>query len=968
MKQIAIYGKGGIGKSTITANLSAALSRKGHKVLQIGCDPKHDSTKLLLGGISQNTVLELLKTKSSYELKEEEVVIRGYNGIECIEAGGPEPGVGCAGRGILAMARTLEDIGLNLNKYDIVIYDVLGDVVCGGFAVPMRDEYADEVYIVTSGEIMALYAANNISKGLLRFGGKLAGIILNERNVPFEKELVNNFAEKIGTEILADFPRDNRFREAEIHQVPVLEKFPESEISLTFENLAQKIISNNTVKAPKPLTDDEFEKLICTTTGITKLNTRIKPATLEKSDSGKKFHCCSLAGAYAVTANIENTVTIMHSPANCANIALNVRYLSSFASPAIPNLLCTNLDENDLIYGAEKKLEQEIQNALEKYSPEAVFIITSCPTGIIGDDPEKAAEKFKNSPVPVIPIGTDGILKGGYTQGVVNAYKKIAETVIKKDITPQKYLINIIGEEIIGIRAEENFAELKSALAEMGFTVNCRFIRSTSLESIRNFNKAEFSYTVNKGSLALAAQKILKEVTGTRFIDISLPMGFSAPKPKPVLTEPKKETYKSFYTYPDSLTGAIAAIESINGGVALLNSPPGCRYTASFVIEKQDTVNTSEDRVPCTSLDETDFIHGSAEKLKKLLKQIEQQGFKLAGIVNGPGTALIGDDLEGIVKSSEVKVPVINIEASSFTGQASEGHNQVWQKILNMQTDSSASPQNDLVITGSTLLSLRCLDNIEQIKDELVIAGIKKVINIGPGAGLEELGKIKNSKAVISMNEAYGNKLAELISEKHGIKNLFPGLLAPIGLQASEKWLSCIVTELNGDLEALNNYIASSKAKLDSVLSRFRSVNAMPEDLTCFISADSAIAAPLMLYLQDYLGIKPLAVSLLERAENSEKFIQENFDTQVLTNLNPLEEAELLQKLQPDIILGSSNDYSIAYKTFGTKVPFVAISYPEAGRIFLTKRPLMGIAGTLVLTENILNEINSLSRTGTALL
>lgn len=566
MKQIAIYGKGGIGKSTITANLSAALSHKGHKILQIGCDPKHDSTKLLLGGISQNTVLELLKTKSSHELKKAEIVIKGYNGIDCIEAGGPEPGVGCAGRGILAMAKTFEDIGLQINEYEVVIYDVLGDVVCGGFAVPMRKEYADEIYIVTSGEIMSLYAANNIVKGLLRFDAKLSGIILNKRNVPYEEELVTSFAKRINSEVLVDFPRDNMFREAEIHQSPVIKLFPQSEITEKFYKLAEKVTSANDINTIKPLCDDEFEDLICTITGIKELNRHIRPESIETKikpeeppdfkqyletkktnvylsksvQEREKLHCCSLAGAYAVTGNIENAITIIHAPANCANIALSTGYLSSLAAMvrgiepskghAFPSLLCTNLNESDLIYGGEEKLEKEINNAIQQYSPEAVFIITSCPTGIIGDDPEMAAKKYLNSPVPIIAVPTDGILKGDYSQGVINAYKSITETVIKNNRHTEKQnkLINLVGEELIGNRAEESFTELKSLLNEMGITINCRYARNTKFETIKNFQKAKLSCTMSTNYLAKTAEKMLKDIAGIEFLDAPVPVGYRA--------------------------------------------------------------------------------------------------------------------------------------------------------------------------------------------------------------------------------------------------------------------------------------------------------------------------------------------------------------------------------------------------------------------------------------------------------
>ena len=189
--EIAVYGKGGIGKSTISANMTAAAAMKGCRVLQIGCDPKHDSTRLLMHGESIPTVLDVLRDKGAENaqpediLKQSKIALEGSE-IGCIEAGGPKPGVGCAGRGIIS---AFEYLGKHhiLEQYDRVLYDVLGDVVCGGFAVPVRREYADAVFLVTSGEYMALYAANNILRGIRNFDGdkykRIAGIIYNERKL-----------------------------------------------------------------------------------------------------------------------------------------------------------------------------------------------------------------------------------------------------------------------------------------------------------------------------------------------------------------------------------------------------------------------------------------------------------------------------------------------------------------------------------------------------------------------------------------------------------------------------------------------------------------------------------------------------------------------------------------------------------------------------------------------------------------
>lgn len=264
MKKIAIYGKGGIGKSTTTANISAALAQQGRQVCQIGCDPKNDSTRLLLHKICHLTVLDEVCLKDD-DVTLEDVVHTGFAGVTCIEAGGPEPGVGCAGRGIIVALEKLNELSVMDDK-DIVIYDVLGDVVCGGFAVPIREGYADEIYIVTSGETMALYAANNICKGIARFAKRgsvrLGGLILNSRMVPNEEAIVNAFAERLGTKVVAVIPRDNIVQNAEINRQTVIEYAPDSAQATVYRELASHIWDSQASDIPKPLAFEELEELV----------------------------------------------------------------------------------------------------------------------------------------------------------------------------------------------------------------------------------------------------------------------------------------------------------------------------------------------------------------------------------------------------------------------------------------------------------------------------------------------------------------------------------------------------------------------------------------------------------------------------------------------------------------------------------------------------------------------------------
>ena len=261
IKQIAIYGKGGIGKSTTASNLTAALSKQGYRVMQFGCDPKADSTNTLRDGSYIPTVLDTLREKGS--VKAYEVIFEGFNGIYCVEAGGPAPGVGCAGRGIITAVelfkqqKVFEELDL-----DFVIYDVLGDVVCGGFAMPIREGIAQHVFTISSGDFMSIYASNNLFKGINKYsnngGALLGGIIANSINQGYSREIVEDFAARTKTQIIQHVPRSITVTQSELKGKTTIEAAPESEQAKVYISLAKRIAAHEESKIPAPLELDEL--------------------------------------------------------------------------------------------------------------------------------------------------------------------------------------------------------------------------------------------------------------------------------------------------------------------------------------------------------------------------------------------------------------------------------------------------------------------------------------------------------------------------------------------------------------------------------------------------------------------------------------------------------------------------------------------------------------------------------------
>ena len=581
MKQIAVYGKGGIGKSTLSANISAALSLNNKRILQIGCDPKHDSTKLLMRGLSIPTVLDYIKTKSPLEYRKSDILFEGFGKIGCIEAGGPKPGVGCAGRGIITAFELLETLHIKDN-YDMIVYDVLGDVVCGGFAVPIRREYSDSIFIVTSGEYMSLYAANNILRGIQNYDEsrpRLLGILYNSRNVKNEDDRVYKFAEAVKLPVFARIPRDDIFARAEKANVTVLEltQNEENPVADIFKDIAKRICEGTEHFAANPLTDDDLEALILSNEGaITKASHSASSSPNQEEEdtpscscesaepceactgisSGQEestsdydapylsknvirdepLHGCAFNGAMTMSSNLKDAVILAHSPKSCTY--LSIQTISSagrrtlfergniLPSSLIPNVLSTDMSETDMVFGGSENLLSKVKSVLNSKSPPpAIVIVSSCPSGIIGDDIDDALS-LSTERTKIVTVKAEGNLTGDYLQGMLMAYTSLAKQIIDRSVEKRERTVNIVFEKVVARNTEMNFQRLKTFLTRMNISVNCRFLCNTSYASLRDFCSAELNLLAYRDYTGKILEDFFIKEYGASFFEKQFPIGF----------------------------------------------------------------------------------------------------------------------------------------------------------------------------------------------------------------------------------------------------------------------------------------------------------------------------------------------------------------------------------------------------------------------------------------------------------
>ncbi|MDR1249441.1 MAG: AAA family ATPase [Treponema sp.] len=548
MSEIAIYGKGGIGKSTIAANISAVLGREGKKILQVGCDPKHDSTRFLLHRERITTALDYLKETSPDQCSLSDLVHTGAFGVHCVEAGGPEPGVGCAGRGILTTFELLARLGIKENNYDAIIYDVLGDVVCGGFAVPIRRGYAEKVYIVTSGEFMAIYAANNILRGLGNYDlqkGRAGGVIFNSRGLAEEEDRVKRFCDAVGLPLMVRFPRSDLFSDCEREGMCLVEAFPESDLAEQFADMADRIYSQQELYAPAPLADEELEeRILGKKTALRRKQEAVKPElkTLPQNPdffskslvSREPLHGCAFSGAMSITTQIDDSISVAHGPRSCAHITY--QSITSFPRRFLlergivlpygssPPVVSSEMNEGVMVFGGVEELSEKIIEAKER-NPKIIFVLTTCPAGIIGDD-IRFVHDFEDLNVKIVPALTDGNIQGDYLQGILMAYRETGRALINKNCRAEENTVNIVAEKSETNARAESFQQVKGILDRFGIEVNCHFICETTVDDIRNFKRGKLNLLAYADYMGRSIRTFLETEFEAEFLDQPFPIGF----------------------------------------------------------------------------------------------------------------------------------------------------------------------------------------------------------------------------------------------------------------------------------------------------------------------------------------------------------------------------------------------------------------------------------------------------------